>query len=269
MDTVLRSHARACSQVRGRTVVGSPARRRAAIRVLLCALSLVPIPLGQRTNAQSVGTQSAAAVWVASQGTASLRLGRGAVESQVERASSLLLPYERDARFTVTGSSIRHLPHKNLIEIKSEGLVSVPFIEDKRVTVTIRIKPEIRAQSLRLTYAGMRRTVSRCEVDGPICFMVKRAIDRHVGDGSKIQEFLDDGLNAALRPVFRAAADVSCAKGHVVPSRVITAPEFLEVLMAERAEDLACLRSANVTMPNELRSELKKASKTRGHRSAL
>ena len=125
-----------------------------------------------------MGTQSAAAVWVASQGTASLRLGRGAVEAQVEHASSLLLPYQRDPRFTITGSSIRHLPHKNLIEIKSEGVVVVPFIEDKRVTVTIQIKPEILAQSLRLTYAGMRRTVSRCEVDGPICFMVKRAIDR-------------------------------------------------------------------------------------------
>jgi hypothetical protein len=195
------------------------------------------------------------------------------VEAQVEHASSLLLPYQRDPRFTVTGSSIRHLPHKNLIEIKSEGVVVVPFIEDKRVTVTIRIKPEIRAQSVRLTYAGMRRTVSRCEVDGPICFMVKRAIDQHIGDGSKIQAFLDDGLNAALRPVFRSVADVSCAKGQVQPSRVTTAPEFLEVLMAEQEEDLACLRSASVALPNELQSELqselKKASKSHGHRSAL
>lgn len=240
-----------------------------ASRILWCALSLAVFSASGRANAQSVGTQSAAAVWVASQGTASLRLGRGAVEAQVEHASSLLLPHERDPRFTVTGSSIRHLPHKNLIEIKSEGIVAVPFVEDKRVTVTIRIKPEIRAQSLRLTYAGMRRTVSSCGMDGPICFMVKRAIDQHIGDGSKIQRFLDEGLNAALRPVFRAAADVSCAKGHVVPSRVTTAPEFLEVLMAERAEDLACLRAASVALPNELRSELKKASKSRGHRSAL
>ncbi len=240
-----------------------------ATRVLLCALSLTALSASERANAQSVGTQSAAAVWVASQGTASLRLGRGVVQSQVEHASSLLLPHEHDSRFTVTGSSIRHLPHKNLIEIKSEGVVAVPFVEDKRVTVTIRIKPEIRAQSLRLTYAGMRRTVSGCGMNGPICFMVKRAIDQHIGDGSKIQTFLDEGLNAALRPVFRAAADVSCTKGHVLPSRVTTAPEFLEVLMAERAEDLACLRTGSMALPNDLRSELKKASKSRSHRSAL
>ena len=239
-------------------------------RVWLCALSLVS--LADEARAQSVGTQSAAAVWVASHGTASLRLERGVVETQVERASALLLPYERDPRFTVTGSSIRHLPHKNLIEIKSEGVVEVPFVEDKVVSVTVRIKPEISAQSLRLIYAGMRRSVSHCEVDGPICFMVKRAIDQHVGDGSQIQAFLDDGLNAALRPVFRAAADLACEKGQVVPARVTTAPEFLEVLMAQRAEDLACLREAHVALPNELndlRSELKRASKSRGQRGAL
>ncbi|MFT3925078.1 MAG: hypothetical protein QM778_21260 [Myxococcales bacterium] len=238
-----------------------------AWRVWLCALSLVS--LSDAAHAQSVGTQSAAAVWVASRGTASLRLGRGVVEDQVDRASALLLPYEQDPRFTVKKSSIRHLPHKNLIEIKSEGVVEVPWVEDKIVSVTVRIKPEIVAQSLRLTYAGMRRSVSRCEVDGPICFMVKRAIDQHVGNGAKIQEFLDSGLNAALKPVFRAAADLSCGEGHVVPSRVTTAPEFLEVLMAERSQDLACLRQAHVALPNDLRSELKRASKTPGHRSSL
>jgi hypothetical protein len=220
-------------------------------------------------RAQSLGTQSAAAIWVASQGTASLRLGRGAVEAQVEHAASLLLPYQRDRRFTLTGSSIRHLPHKNLIEIKSEGMVSVPFVEDKRVSVTVRIKPQISGESLRLTFVGVKRSVSHCDMDGPICFMVKRAIDSHVGDGSKIQAFLDDGLNAALRPVFRAATQLPCRGGSVKPTRVTTAPEFLEVLMATRKEDLACLRSAQVSLPNELHSELKRASKTQGNRNAL
>jgi hypothetical protein len=238
------------------------------MRISFCAISLLSLAR-QPASAQSVGTQSAAAVWVASHGTASLRLGRGAVETQVAQATSLLLPFERDPRFTATRSSIRHLPNKNLIEIKSEGLVDVPWVQDKEVTVTVLIKPEIVAQSLKLTFAGVRRTVSRCEVDGPVCFMVKRAIDQHVGDGSKIQAFLDDGLNAALRPVFRAAADTACRKGRVLPTRVVTAPEFLEVLMAARSEDLACLRSAQGTLPKELRSELKKASKTPAHRSAL
>ncbi len=236
-------------------------------RTWLCALCLVSSSAA--AHAQSIGTQSAAAIWVASQGTASLRLGRGAVESQVERAAALLLPYQRDPRFTVTGSSIRHLPHKNMIEIKSEGMVAVPFVEDKQVSVTVQIRPQIMAKSLRLTYVGMRRTVSHCEVDGPICFMVKRAIDRHVGDGGKIQDFLDEGLNAALRPVFRAATELACREGSVKPTRVTTAPEFLEVLMAAGKEDLACLRSAQVSMPEELEFELKRASKTHGPRGAL
>jgi hypothetical protein len=238
-------------------------------RIRLCALSFVTLPLVSSAHAQSLGTQSAAAVWVASQGTASLRLGRGAVEAQVEHAASLLLPYQRDRRFTLTGSSIRHLPHKNLIEIKSEGVVTVPFVEDKRVSVTVQIKPEITGKSLRLTFVGVRRNVSQCDVDGPICFMVKRAIDTHVGDGSKIQAFLDDGLNAALRPVFRAATQLPCREGSVKPTRVTTAPEFLEILMATRKEDLACLRSAQVSLPDELHSEIKRASKAHGSRDAL
>jgi hypothetical protein len=238
-----------------------------AVRVGLCALGLLWLAPASLSSAQSPGAQSAAAIWVASQGAASLRIGGGMVAREVERAASLLLPYERDPRFTLKGSTIRHLPHKNLIEIRTEAVVDVPFVEDKTVVVTVRIRPEIYAQGLRLKFASMRRSVSRCEVDGPICFMIKRAIDRHVGDGTELQAFLDDGLNAALRPVFRAAADVVCKEGRVLPKRVTTAPEFLEVLMADRAEDLACLRKVGATLPLEVRSELKAPPKARQARS--
>jgi hypothetical protein len=217
-------------------------------RVWLCALGLTYFGPCLAAQAQSPGTQSAAAIWVASQGTSALRVGRGVVASQVEHASTLLLPFERDHRFSAKGSSIRHLPHKNLIEITSEGLVDVAFVSDKQVSVTISIKPQIEGESLRLIYAGMKRSVSGCELDGPICFMVKRAIDRHVGDGAQIQAFLDSGLNAALRPVFRAAADVAC-EGNARPERVRMSSEFLEVLMADSVGRFACPLEAHAALP--------------------
>jgi hypothetical protein len=241
--------------------------------VRLCALfGLLGLFGPSRARAQSPGTQSAAAIWVASQAGASLRVGRGVVQAQVERAAALLLPYEHDPRFKLLGSSIRHLPHKNLIEIRSDGVVVVPFVQDKRVSVVARIRPVIRAGSLELSLVGTRRSVSSCELDGPICFMVKRAIDRHLGDGAKLQAFLDTGLNTALRSVFRAAAEVPCGEGRVSPTRVKTAPEFLEVLMAASAADLACLRRARALLVDDLSAELKRDGsrwRARDRRSAL
>lgn len=224
-------------------------------------------------EAQSPGTQSAAAVWVAHQGVASLRVGRGVVQSQVEQAAALLLPFERDPRFTLKGTSIRHLPHKNLIEIKSEAEVSVAFVSDKTVSVTIQLRPEIYEESLRLVMVRKRLKISGCVMEGPICFMVKRAVDRHLGDGQKLQAFLDDGLNTALRPVFRSAADAACGDRHAIPRRVTTAPEFLDVLMAASASELSCLRSYSQAQAAGDRSAAfkreEKAQKARAHRSLL
>jgi hypothetical protein len=119
------------------------------------------------------------------------------------------------------------------------------------------IKPEISGESLRLTYAGMRRNVSHCEVEGPICFMIKRALDRHVGNGERIQTFLDEGLNAALRPIFRAAAQSYCAEGRGSPREVRTAPEFLEVLIRDSGE-APCATGAQASVPSEERADFLK-----------
>lgn len=223
-------------------------------------------------RAQSPGTQTAAAVWVASQGAASLRVGKALVQEQVQRASAWLVPYEKDSRFTHRGTSIRHLPHKNLIEIHSEASVNVAFVSDKTVSVTVLLRPEIHEESLRLVLVSKRRAISGCVLEGPVCFMVKRAIDRHLGDGSRLQAFLDTGLNNALKPVFRSAAEVACGERQVVPKRVTTAPEFLEVLMQASAADLSCLRSSQTFSPDDLSAAFKreeKAHKGRAHRTTL
>ncbi len=212
-------------------------------------------------HAQSPGAQSVAAIWVAHQGVASVRVGRGVVEAQVERAGPVLLPVERDRRFTLKGTSIRHLPHKNLIELTSEAEASVAFVSDKTVTVTVQLRPEIHEDSLRLVVANRSSHISGCAMEGPICYMLKRAVDRHLGDGKQLQAFLDDGLNAALRPVFRSVAAAGCAERQVAPRRVSTAPEFLDVLMAKSGSDLNCQREPEAYAADTRSTAFKRADK--------
>jgi hypothetical protein len=210
------------------------------IKLWLTALCLSSLGFGGEYLDGEPSTQM---VWVTKRGQAALRLPRELMDAEVRKAAALLVP--DDHRFTLQRAVTRLLPHRNVIEFESVGLVSVPFVAPKTVTITVSIKPRIDGKSVRLTYAGMRRDVSRCEPTGPLCFMIKRAIDRHVGDGSDIQQFLDEGVNATLRPLFRAASEIPCERGSVQPRRIATGDDFIEIVLTKKRADVSCLRNAD------------------------
>jgi hypothetical protein len=223
---------------------------RPAIKLWLTALCVSSLGFG---GEHSTPAQGALGLHVTRQGQAALRLPRELMDAEAQKVARLLVP--RDYRFALLRSSLVFLPNKNVIEFRSEGVATVPFVSDKSVVISVQVKPRIDGKQVRFTYAGMRRTVSSCELTGPLCFMLKRMIDRHVGDGHAIQQFLDDGLNATLRPLFRAAADIPCEHGSVAPRRVETATDAVDVVLTAKRADLSCLLRVDF-FPSSLRARL-------------
>jgi hypothetical protein len=189
--------------------------------------------------------------WVAEAKKPALRVSRDLILRELQKAAALLFP--SDHRFTLKRLAITMLPIENLIQLKAEGKASVAFVRDKRVSVSARVRAHVDGETVRLVYEGMKHNLSHCEAEGPVCFMLKRAIETHVADGKRIQEALDDGVNAALRPVFRELAQISCAPDPIVPKRVHTAPEFLEIIMTGNELDLDCKPKLDF-LPSSVRS---------------
>jgi hypothetical protein len=221
-----------------------------ASAALACLLSTQG--LERATASSSAPDEGAGLTWVRAGNRLSLRLTRGFLRDSVQATPTLFFP--DDDRFAFRRASIALRPKQNVIAIRGEGVARSPFVEAKAVTVVVRVRPEIEGRFVRLRFAGLSREISRCHVQGPVCYLLRRAIDNHLSRGRHVQAFLDAGMNALLRTRLQALGGLACARAPVVPRRIDTRSEFLDIVVAQGVRETACVQTAEDFLPTGLRN---------------
>lgn len=214
------------------------------------AVVLLGAPLAEHAGATESSGDKPEITWVSDRGRTLLRVPRSLVHAEMEKAATLWVP--DDKRFAFRRSTVEFRPRAERITIRSAASAAAPFVHEKDVTVTVTLKPRISGRFVRLTYESSERSLSGCGLEGPVCFLLRRALDTHLGDGDRIQAFLDQGLNAQLRASLDAPWSVACPSSPARPRRVIVGPDRLDVEVVSPRAEAVCLKPRDDFLPTGL-----------------